>query len=419
MASILLGRMRSEFLATPTLVRFMVDDYGNPSLALKAPALQLKYLVAAEVVSLLLMSFDGDGFAYAVSIPDDPRDPAYAWSTIDTDDEVAALRALLHGKRGTLDLFNEIAVNVASTIVHFEGVALVERELADGQRLTKTTPPGIPKARVLDAIDAMHGGTQEQSGWRLTATLGERWSHPTTWYYSNGNTASFLSLVDSDDGSQQESLCLWLTDAFAPQGAYLNPQVTAGPAARTRELCDVLLTSAGHTVLVESKALAVLTRRRLPTRDELHGDVVKHIQKAAKQVSGAARYLRMGHRVTDQRGQNVAVDRDKPLHLIVLIPDLTMLSAADNLGREFLAEQILKHECYFHVLDPTQLLRLVQAATTVARCRPRISEIDALNWCLVKRLERALDHDSPAFDMIFRFDDDPNANPAASDESSS
>lgn len=99
------------------------------------------------------------------------------------------------------------------------------------------------------------------------------------------------------------------------------------------------------------------------------------------------------------------IDREKPLHLIILIPDLTLLSASDGLGNVFLAKLIQKTGCFVHLLDPTQLLRVVQAATMIAQRYSHVSEIAALDWYLGNRLERALDLDTPAFDFLLRFGD--------------
>jgi hypothetical protein len=404
-------------LAIPTLLRCLSDDSdGKPSLAVKAPALQLKYFIAADSVSLLFLPLEEGGLAYAITMPDDPHDPAYVWSTIDSDNEVAALNALLDGSPCSLHLFNEIAINVASTTVQFDGLAVVLRELRAGGHVQKCPPNlRVSPTDVLSAFDALQRGAgNESSGWRLDVQLSPKWHHATSWYYSNGRAATYLSLSDRNDGAQQEALCLWLTDTFAPEGAYLNPGVTRAEAKRPRELCDVLLTSEGYTFIIESKALAVLTREKLPTRADLHDDVVKHIvNKGVKQISGAIRSLRLGYPVNDHLGNEVSIDREGPMHLIILVPDLTLLSASDNLGNTFLAQLIQKTGCYVHLLDPTQLLRVVQAATMIARRTPRVSEIAALDWYLAKRVERALDLDTPDFDFLLRFDDDADEAEAA------
>ncbi|MGV0737521.1 hypothetical protein ABQF35_11155 [Mycobacterium syngnathidarum] len=421
-ATILLGETRSEFLAIPTLVRFLLDAGGNLSLAVKAPALQLKYFVAADSVSLLLLPLEEGGLAYAITVPDDPRDSAYIWSTIDSDNEVAALNALLDGSPCSLHLFNEIAINVASIAVQFDGLAVMSRELRASRHL-QMVPPNLQAspARVLEALDALQRGIgNESTGWRLDVELSQTWDHATSWYYSNGRAATYLSLFDRNHGAQQEALSLWLTDSFAPLGAYLNPQVTRGEAKEPRELCDVLLTYEGYTFIIESKSLAVLTREKLPTRDDLHDDVVKHVvKKGVKQVSGAMRSLRLGYPVSDHLGNEVAIDREGSTHLIILVPDLTLLSAFDNLGNVFLARLILKTDCYVHLLDPTQLLRVVQAATMIARRSPHMSEIAALDWYLAKRVECALDLDTPDFDFLLRLDDGDDGDEAEAGPSSS
>ena len=406
MVTILMGQTRSQFLAIPNLTRFLLGDDSKVSLAVKTSALQLKYFVAAERLALSLLPLPGGGLAYAVTLPDDPDDLAYIWSIIESDNEIAALNALLDGKPCSLHLFNELAVNAASTAVHIDGLAELAQELRAGPYLQMTTQT-IPPTLVTEGFDALHQRDNHGStGWRLIVELGREWHQPRSWYHSNAGQATYLSIFDADDGAQQEALCLWLTDVFAAEGgAQLNPTVTSDQG-KSRELCDVLLTSDGHSFVIESKALAVLNRAKLPSRNDLRGDVIRHIAKATKQVAGAVRFLRLGYPVRDHLGNEIDIDRERPLHLIILVPELSLLSSSDNLGKAFLTRQIEKTECFVHLLDPAQLLRVVQASSTIARRASNLTEIAALDWYLRKRLAQALELDTPHFDFLLRIKDD-------------
>jgi len=261
------------------------DTGLEPTLVIKAPILQLKYLLVADRITLWLLRMDDGLIAYALEVPDDPQHPALLWSIAQNTDWITALQTLLHDTRCVLHLFNEIAVNVASTEVRFNFDADGIQALLTDARILHNEDP-----------DAMR------------------------------DTVSAIL----DDGAQQEALALWLTDSLTIEGAHVNPTVTA--PSGSRELCDVIFGYDHGTFLIESKALNVLTRQQLPTRDELRGDVVKHVKKAVKQLGGAIRYLRLGYPVIGASGEALELDRESPMHLIILVPDLSLLSAADNLG---------------------------------------------------------------------------------------
>lgn len=408
MVAILLGDSYDEFLATPSLIRFLDSDNTPPVLAVKAPLLMLKYLVAASDFSLYLLPLPEGGLVYAIEIADDPRSPAFVWSAIENRAEIDAVHAVLRESRCAVGLFNELAINVAATFVEFSAAATAAHELLTSERIEaiRHEAAAVRADQVPEALNQLRATDHKNLvGWRLTGSLAQPWDYPTSYYYSNNLTASYLSLADADHGAQQEAVGLWLTDVFAAKGAYLNPYI--GPAeslADSRELCDVLLTTDDFSLIIESKALNVLDHPQLPTRHKLHGRITKAIEKGAGQVTGALRHLRLGYQVTTEKfGRPIHVDPDKPIHLIVLVPDLTLLSEADGLGKAFLSKQIQKTGCPFHLLDPTQLLRVVQAATIIEK-RTGAPKTTVLQHYLLNRLNYALELDTPNFDILLRED---------------
>ncbi|GIZ98841.1 hypothetical protein TTY48_34530 [Tsukamurella sp. TY48] len=258
--------------------------------------------------------------------------------------------------------------------------------------------------------------TNDSPGIRLDATFRGAWQHPSSWYYTSGNNlATHLSVFDPNEGGQQEALCLWIADVLEPGCAFLSPSVTPAVGNKgPRELCDVLLTSGEHTFVIESKSLSVLGRSVLPSRSDLRMDVEKHIRKAIKQVTGAAKYLKLDYPVQNSSGEIVDLNRNVPFHLVILIPDLSLLNTSEGFGAEFIAEHITKTHCYVHILDPSQLLRAVQAAAMIAR-RSSLSPVGALDLHLSKRVEVALQRDTPDIDFLVRFGVDAQGMPSASE----
>ena len=114
---ILAAHYRSEFLATPQLIRFDYAEgqYGaEPTLLVKASTLLLKYIVQGVRMQLAFSRL-GDRFLYGLRVIDDEKKAAILWSILERDAEKAALNALAQGENCQVFLFNELAVNVAWT----------------------------------------------------------------------------------------------------------------------------------------------------------------------------------------------------------------------------------------------------------------------------------------------------------------
>lgn len=310
---ILEGDLREEFLCTPELVRAVLTDDNQLALAIKAPLSQLKYLIATESISLTLVPLSDGCLAYILEIPDDPVHPAYVWSAVESENELASLQEIASGTLCGIYLFNEIAVNIAFTCVRLErrsGTVELETGAIRMSRYgehdrTDEIDAGITQMKIRDPRVET-----------LRAHRSEPWNHMESFYYSTGSGPSCLSVFDPNEGAQQEALGLWLTDTFAICGAYLNPNVASpNSPEKKRELCDILIAEDTHTFVIQSKVLSILTRPKLPTRARLHADTVKYVHDALRQAVGAARRLRQGHNITDTAGGEILVDRIQPMHL--------------------------------------------------------------------------------------------------------
>lgn len=262
MAVILHGDLRDEFLCTPELVRAVLTDENQLALAVKAPLSLLKYLIVAESISLTLIPLHDGCLAYALEIPDDPVRPAYVWSAVESESELAALQRVDSGALCGIHLFNEVAVNVASTSVRFEHRSGAIELSAGAFRVSKhgehdrfdEIDAGISRMKSRDpGVEALH------------AHRSEPWDHVKSHYYSTASGPSSLSVFDPNEGRQQEALGLWLTDTFAIGGAHLNPNVASpNPHGKKRELCDILIAEDTHTFVIQSKVLAILARQNSP-----------------------------------------------------------------------------------------------------------------------------------------------------------
>lgn len=403
---ILSSHNRSEFLAVPQLIRL---DYARgrdgfePTLLIKGSTVLLKYVVLGARMQLAFAMCEGH-LLCALKVYDDGEDGGILWSVVEREEELNGIRGLARGEPLVGFLFNELAVNVAWNDLPTRGT--LDRLLMwlDAVALGRVDPSAI-KVTALPLLERLHRHLGEDGEW-LVLEVGGRsdWKAIHNHFITAGASSSLIDLFDGDEGNQQEQLGVWLTDNLQPSGSHHSPQIPKGN--RTRELTDILLSHEFGAVLIESKTLSVLARERLPDRAKLKRDVSAHISKAFAQLRGAIRALKSSVPVTSLKGNALSVERKHPAHAIVLIPDLELVDDRAAYGIEFMQDFMGATGGFAHLLDISELLRIVQAAEMIAARGTTTTPMMAFDYYLMERAKKALDAGTLCIEVLLRFADD-------------
>jgi hypothetical protein len=401
---VLSARNRSEFLATPQLIRF---EYGRgahgfePTLLIKGSTLLLKY-IALGVPMQLAFAKVADRLLYAWTVFDDPDEPGVLWSSLEQQQEREALAALLRGESCQTFLFNELAVNVAGSALSFP----LPSQLADMLDATVTGRAEYPvlKAQASDLLERLHQNGASDPDWLVVEIPGTtRWNSVHNTLITSHADSSPIDLFSRDEGTEQERLAVWLTDSLNPGGVHHQPQIPKGKGSR--ELSDLLLSYEFGSFLIESKSLAILDRDRLPNRIKLSRDISKHVSKAASQLRGGIRQLKAGTPITALSGAPLDVERTQPVHGIILIPDLDLVQDHDAYGLPFIEDFMRATGGFIHLLDVSELLRIVQAAEMIAKRGQRTTPMMAFDYYLMERAKKTLDAGTLCIEVLLRFAD--------------
>ncbi|WP_459040210.1 hypothetical protein [Stenotrophomonas sp. PSU-St83] len=400
---LLSSQNRSEFLACPQLIRF---EYAKgrgefePTLLIKGNTLLLKYIVLG-VPMQLAFAMCGDRLLYVLRVCDDGDNGGILWSLVERAEELSGIRGLARGEPLVAFLFNELAVNVAWKNISTPGVLDRLSMWADNAALGRIDH-AIARPMIEPLIQRLHQSNLSNDEWLVLEIGGESdWNALHNHFITAGAAASLIDLFDGNEGNQQEQLAIWLTDNIQPLGVHHSPQVPKGNG--TRELTDILFSHEFGAVLIESKTLSVLARERLPGRAKLKRDVSAHISKAFGQLRGAMRELRSGVPVTSLKGDALTIERDKPAHAIVLIPDLDLVENRAAYGREFMREFTGATGAFAHLLDISELLRVVQAAEIIAERGRTASPMMSFDYYLMERAEKALGAGTLCIEILLRF----------------
>lgn len=394
---------RSEFLACPQLIRF---EYGQgaerfePTLLIKGSTLLLKYIVTGVPMQLAFSMIEGQ-LICALRVCDNGSSGGVLWSVIERDQEVKGIRSLARGEQGFAFLFNELAVNVAwNELPKNVPLERLERWLSE-VRLGAVDYPSIQKAAGAK-LERFHNNQSSDDDWIVLEIEGRSdWKPVQNHFITSGASTSLIDLFDEDEGGQQEQLAVWLTDSLQPTGTHHSPRFKKG--AETKELTDVLLSYSFGSTLLESKSLSIFSRDVIPDRSKLDRDISAHIDKAFRQLRGAVRTLKAGVEITDPNGRPLVVERDKPAHAIVLIPDMDLLEDRSTYDLAFIQNFVETTGGFPHLLDVSELLRVVQAAEAISARGNSTTPMMAFDYYLMERLKKAVNADTLAIEVLLRF----------------
>lgn len=397
---------RSEFLACPQLIRF---DYAKgrdgfePTLLIKGSTVLLKYIVLGARMQLAFAMCDGR-LLYALKVCDDGDDGGILWSIAEREEELNGIRGLARGEPLVAFLFNELAVNVAWNDLPTPGALDGLSMWTDNATVGRIDHAGM-MTTVGPMIDRLHKSGVTDDEW-LVLEVGGRsdWKAVHNHFITAGASSSLIHLFDDDEGNQQEQMGVWLTDNLQPSGVHHSPQIPKGSG--TRELTDILLSHEFGAVLIESKTLSVLAREQLPDRAKLKRDVSAHIDKAFNQLRGAIRKLKANVPVTSLKGETLNVEREHPAHAIVLIPDLDLVDDRTAYGIEFMEDFMRATGGFAHLLDISELLRIVQAAEMIAARGTTTTPMMAFDYYLMERAKKAAKAGTLCIEVLLRFADD-------------
>lgn len=394
----------SEFQATPSLVRLTAiqGERGDfqPTMLIKADSLALKYLTIATGCRLLVCRLADDRIAYAVEVQDDPSAPAMIWSVLESEDEFEVLRVAATGRQCKVFLFNELSVSVAHSRQKFNVVeGDIKATLAGFTYANQSARHS--EAPISEAFHAIHKRVMPTDRYAILVSSSKEWTTYQVHHLNNAGQASMLSISDRDEGSQQEQLGSWLVDNLLPTGVIRNPSVSEN--GKSRELTDLLLTHEYGVFLFESKSLSVFGRPSLPDRTKLGHDLVKHVKQAARQLTGAVRSVQRGLDLADEHGKRILISKTENPHAVILVPDTSLLSGATELDIEFYYRFVNTTRGFFQILDPAELLRVVQAAEyVIAAGAGSVTPIMAFDYFLMRRAQYASTAPDPSFEYLFR-----------------
>ena len=401
---ILSSHNRSEFLATPEIIRFenvRVEEGYEPTLLFKSSTLILKYIMLGIRMKLFFCKL-GDRLLYGIKFFDDEEKPAAIWSIVERDIEKQAISALSSHNKFPIFLFNEIAINVAWVYLEWDCNSNIN------QLLDEIIIEPVDYSKYQNNVKCIFEQWETEDKLPLASIEMDiipisNWNSISNHYIANSISSIPINLDSTDEGLQQENIAIWLTDNLNPIGAFHSPKIVN--SKNYRELTDILLSYENGSILIESKAISIFNRDTLPNQSKLSKNVTNHIKKAINQLKGAIRQLKSGVIINSLKGEEINIERNQPLHSIVLIPELDLIQDRKMFGKTLIQDFINSTGGFIHILDLTELLRIVQAAEMISERYPKVTKMMAFDYYLIERAKKASEVGYLGIEMLIRFEE--------------
>ncbi len=310
----------------------------------------------------------GSVLSTVLSIADDRQSPLAVSGVHRHEEEVRALGEILRAQRTLVVFFDELSRPVTRAICELDAASCTEArkviEETQGWYVGTWTPT---LAEVLNGVDTAVDPTRlEHSRWSPKLTrIGLTLTGFETAKISTVGSHEVLDfrLDDSDEGHGLEQTTWHLLENLFASNLFHSPQVVEGQGVR--ELSDLLGFCDFGCLVVEAKAVAVLTTSMDRTTNRRASNIQKQIDKGLSQVRGAVRSLRSRLPLLSKGGQEIPYPPGFASHHFCIIMVSELLPTLDWCAvASQLADAATVAQAFVVVLDLQELRLLVGVSKT-------------------------------------------------------
>lgn len=333
------------------------------AILLKLPTTSLKAVMQGCSLDILLSRVN-EHLCWCASISDVPEKSLTITGVIRHKEDYEALVRVLAKVSAPLFLYNEMDLCVAWSDVTMEpDTAAAARRLVDEKVLSETAPFDAAASAALDVFGEhlnQEAIDEERGAWNGVKMRVSASDWTTAKIAVAGvNDLKRIDVSSQDEGLALESLAWSALESVFPFALHHNPQVMEG--VKGRELIDIVATHEYGSFLIESKDLAVLRAKPKRTHERRLATLRSHICKAIAQLNAAAKAVQKGTEVRAKNGAVIPLNRDHPLHCIVLVTEFIEDDSWVDVFVE-LCNAAIDRKCFFHVLDLRELVTMLKIA---------------------------------------------------------
>lgn len=357
-------RIEIELRHERAAIWYISDQFGS-KVMIKIPATTIKALMKGCKMELLFgrdETLTPNVFHLGVRIYDDPVHYQVIACTQRFLDEHLSLARIMHLEHVQIQLYNELNICQAfgTLIIKKDDKHNVHALLGNPKKLRK----GIFDKEFSYSLDRFQSCLDSNSvglnSRNFMKTLVVQSPVPDWEFVQNNflneNETINISIADVDEGGMLEK------EVFITLRSLFDNDLFQGPRIpfknNTRELTDILAFSNYGIFMVEAKALGVTRVLGQRTMDRKVLGLQKQIEKATKQLVGAAKRIKENEPIYDSAGREISFDRTLLPHGIILISEMLLFGNWDQALYKVL-KAMTEFNIWIHVMDLKEFMQFV------------------------------------------------------------
>ena len=355
------------------------NDGEETAFLIKAPTPTLKALIVGCPIQLLFGKKD-NYLCVGARIEDMPDTPLLLSGAQIVSEEHTALFQSIIQKKFPIFLFNEMDICIASSSIDIsdeDSATLFELMGNDSSSLYI----GDFNNDVSLAIDCFVSSVDKTQTYpnaneipiiEIVPKIGE-WKTNDI-YFINNNSYYGINIANKTEGETFENTIWGSLESVFPTTLYKSPQVQHGN--KKREFTDVFAFHEYGSFLIEAKDLSVILAGFKKNETKRLSGIQKQVEKAIKQLVGAATAFKRGDSLFNAKGNEIYVDRSIPPHCIILITELMTCGDWEKITN-LLIEAMEQTGTFFHLLDLREFITLLKQSSG----DPKLIDYNLLERC--------------------------------------
>ena len=357
----LYDKMRSE---VASLWYAPTSHGGENALIIKAPTPTIKALIVGCSMQLIYGKKDSC-LCIGARINDMPDTPVLISRAQTELQEHQTLISLMKDKRFNIFIYNEMDICVASASAKISN----DDSLSFLKFIQDQTSFYVGKlddnvSHAVDCFDFSIDNTRLFPNAHKIPLI-EIYPAIKSWntkniYFLHDDFCCEINVANEDEGDNFEKTIWASLKSVFPSTLYKSPEVDCGN--KKREFTDIFTYYEYGSFIIEAKDLSVIQVGYNKNELKRVSGIQKQVDKAIRQLIGAAKNFKHDAHLLDTNGNEISVDRSIPPHCIVLITEL-MTSGNWDAITEQLLNAINETGAYFHILDLREFMTLLKQSS--------------------------------------------------------
>lgn len=179
-------------------------------------------------------------------------------------------------------------------------------------------------------------------------------------HFINQDSYNTINLTSNNEGKNFENTIWEALEPVFSKTLFKEPKLQHG--INRKEFTDIFAYHEYGSFIIEAKDLSIINTGYERSQERRLKVTQGHVEKAIRQLTGAAKAFKRGEKIFDDRGNEIRVDRTMPPHCIALITQLEPYGNWDLIVKH-LIDAWENTGAFFQVIDLGEFITLLKQSS--------------------------------------------------------